>query len=321
VADEHIKLAGSAQLKVLLWLLRSGQGVFDAALCSKAIGLPPADCTDALQYWIATGVILNEPDKDVEPSKPENPEPAPKKAPAKVAPKEAEMEKPAYPVPRPRPVKPSMPEVIKRQKENAEFAYLLDTASSRLGRPITNGDMETLLYLYDTAGLPVEVILMVIEYAVGEGKSNMRYIEKVAIDWADRGINSIKAAEEYLCSIERRREAWVKLSLLLGLSHSPTLAQSSAAETWIFDWQIEGGLLKLAYEKTVEATGKFNSNYMMKIIESWRANGIDSLEKALGLESGKQKNKHKTNKATSFDLEEYETMVSGFTPAYKKAKS
>lgn len=63
-----------------------------------------------------------------------------------------------------------MKEVIARQKSSPDFAYLLDTASARLGKAITNGDMETLLYLYDTAGLPAEVILMVIEYAVGRGE-------------------------------------------------------------------------------------------------------------------------------------------------------
>lgn len=61
--------------------------------------------------------------------------------------------------------------------------------------------METLLYLYDTAGLPAEVILMVIEYAVGAGKYHMRYIEKVALDWADRGIDTIDKAEQHLCPL------------------------------------------------------------------------------------------------------------------------
>ena len=50
VADRHIRLAGPTQLKVLLWLARSGRGSFDAAACSAAIGYSPADCADAVQY-------------------------------------------------------------------------------------------------------------------------------------------------------------------------------------------------------------------------------------------------------------------------------
>ena len=57
VVDRHIRLAGSAQLKVLLWLARAGRGTFDADACAAAIGLSAADCTDALQYWVETGVL------------------------------------------------------------------------------------------------------------------------------------------------------------------------------------------------------------------------------------------------------------------------
>ena len=323
VVDEHIKLAGSAQLKALLWLLRGGQGVFDAERCSKAIGLSPADCTDALQYWFATGLLLSSdqspglnPEPKIEISKPASADLKENKKPAKTKPAELPLV-----MARPHPVKPTMKEVISRQKQSEEFAYLLNTASARLGRPISNGDMETLLYLYDTAGMPVEVILMVIEYAIAEGKAHMRYIEKVALDWSDRGVVTISAAEQYLCSLERRKEAWRKLSALLGISQSPTIAQSDAAERWIFDWQTDDGLLRLAYEKCTAATGKFNSGYMMKIIEQWRAEGIDSAEKAEpGNSAGKRKGRNKPKKETSFDLDEYETMVSDFTPVYTSNK-
>ncbi len=312
VADQHIKLAGSAQLKVLLWLLRGGQGVFDADACSKAIGLSPADCSDALQYWFATGLLLSvESDHDtvVEPKPPveKNKEPEKRSAPEKIS-----------IMPPPRPVKPSMKEVIKRQKQSSEFSYLLDTASARLGRPISHGDMETLLYLYDTAGMPVEVTLMVIEYAIAQGKSHMRYIEKVALDWSDRGVDTIAAAEQLLCAMERRNQAWHKLSSLLGITKTPTLAQSEAAELWIFDWKVDDGLLGLAYEKCNAATGKFNSGYMIKIIEQWREDGVDSVEKAEAAKGGKRKGKSKSKKNSSLDLDEYEEMVRNFTPVYTK---
>ena len=58
VVDQHIRMAGSAQLKVLLWFCRHGGGCFDAADCSAAIGLSPADCADAMQYWVEAKVLL-----------------------------------------------------------------------------------------------------------------------------------------------------------------------------------------------------------------------------------------------------------------------
>ena len=57
IVDNHLRLAGSTQLKVLLWCARCGRGEFDAQACSAAIGVSPADCVDALQYWLQTGVL------------------------------------------------------------------------------------------------------------------------------------------------------------------------------------------------------------------------------------------------------------------------
>lgn len=58
VVDEHIKLAGAAQLKVLLWFLRhAGENFCDEDMAS-ALSMSPADARDSMQYWIATGIII-----------------------------------------------------------------------------------------------------------------------------------------------------------------------------------------------------------------------------------------------------------------------
>lgn len=226
---------------------------------------------------------------------------------------------PAPPRPRPAAVKPQLKEVIARQKASPEFDYLLQTASSRLGKAISPGDMETLLYLYDTAGIPIEVILMVIEYAVAQGKTGMRYVEKVALDWADKGIDTISAAEQHLCRLERRRHAWEQVRSLLGIALSGTAAQIDAAEKWICEWHIQEDLLRLAYTQCVEKIGKFNSSYVDKILEHWRLDGIDTAEKALVvLDKAAQKSKDKPRRETSFDLDAYTEMEMNYTPVFHK---
>lgn len=316
VADKHIRLAGSAQLKVLLWLARQGKGTFDAKACGAAIGLSPADCSDALQFWLETGVLL--PAGGTRAAAPVQALPPREEPPRGPAPAPPLPEPAAVPQPRPRAVKPQMKEVLDRQRNSPDFAYLLDSASARLGRPVSHGDMETLLYLYETAGLPVEVILMVIAYAVSAGKGHMRYIEKVALDWADKGIDTIAAAEEHLCRLEHRRQAWDHVAELLELDHTPTVSQSDAAERWVCEWHMDDGLIRLAYDQCREKTGKFQSTYMHKILEHWRADGVDTVEKA---QAGREKKRGKaarTAKETSFDLQDYADMVRDYTPVYQK---
>lgn len=317
VVDKHIKMAGSAQLKVLLWLSRKGKGAFSPEACAKAIGLSPADCSDALQYWLETGILIPGGDSGQAPASSADPRQSASVPEAPVNRPEPPASRPApepAPAPRPRAVKPQMPEVLARQKQSGEFAYLLDTVSARLGRLLSHGDMETLLYLYDSAGLPVEVILMVVAYAAAEEKMNMRYIEKVALDWADKGIVTIDAAEEHLCRMEHRRDAWMKVQSLCELAKAPTAAAMDTAEKWFGEWHLDEGLVRLAYDKCVEKTGKFQHKYMDKILESWHLDGIDTAEKAQAQSGGKTA----APAGTSMDLDDYEDMVRQYVPVYKK---
>ena len=323
VVDRHIRLAGPTQLKVLLWLARRGQGTFDAAACAAAIGYSPADCADAMQYWLGTGMLTEGGEQDAPPP-PEKPEKKAKAAPPAEKPAltpEIKTPPPARPTARPAPVKPQMKEVLARQKESPDFSYLLEAASARLGKAISPGEMETLLYLFDTAGLPAEVILMVIEYAVADGKAGMRYIEKVALDWADRGIDSIAAAEAHLCGLERRRQAWEQVRELLTLPQSGTAAQKDMADRWISQWRMKGELICLARDMCVEKIGKIHCTYIDRILEHWHAEGVDTLDKAKADSgrSGKTAGKAKSaGKDTSLDMDAYMEQVMSRAPVYKK---
>lgn len=316
VVTRHLKMAGAVQLKVLLWLASEGKGEFDAQACGAAIGQAPADCTDALQYWLETGVLrcaasagsTGAADTAGSPAAP----PAPPIPPV-VLPQST-----AKAVPRPAAVKPQMRDVVRRQKDDKEFAYLLETASARLGRAITNGDMETLLYLYDTAGLPAEVVLMVIVYAVSLGKSHMRYVEKIALSWADNGIDTIDKAEQYLCRLDRRDQAWAGVQKELGIAHSPTTGQLDAVERWVYDWHMDNRLIRMAYEMCYEKTGKFQATYMSRILEQWHLDGIDTVEKAQALLQKRGKGKTAPAAESSLDLDEYEELVLNYVPVYKK---
>ena len=89
-----------------------------------------------------------------------------------------------------RPQKADNAFVAKRMSESTEIACLMQEAEQVLGRLISNGDSATLLMIHDDFGLPADVISMLLQYVVSIGKPNMRYIEKVAMNWADEEINT-----------------------------------------------------------------------------------------------------------------------------------
>ncbi len=297
IADRHLRLAGSVQLKVLLWLSRN-DGAFDADACAKAIGETAPDCRDALQYWVAAGVLQATGDEEEPVVITETPAPQPVKKPA-----------------RPKVTKPQMTDVIRRQTKDEEFGGLLTEVGARMGRPLSNGDAETLLYLYETVGLPAAVLLMVVGYAAQAERINMRYIEKVALDWADRGILTMEAAEEHLCYMERCEEAVRRVQTVCQLSKPLTgAAACRTAEKWLCQWKITDEVLLQAYDICREKTGKFETRYMDRVLENWHSQGADTAEKVTAL-SGK-----KPAKAPTAENSEYEEMVGQYMPVYKKKK-
>ncbi len=299
IVDRHLRLAGSVQLKVLLWVSRNGS--FDAKACAAAIGVSAPDCMDALQYWVAAGVLQAEGSEATPVPLPAS-EPAPPALPKKKA-------------ARPKVHKPQMTDVMRRKQEDGEFDGLLVEVSARMGRPLSGGDLETLLYLYESVGLPAAVILMVVGYAAQMERVNMRYIEKVALDWADRGIVTMAAAEEHLCYLERCEQAVLRVQAVCQLEKPLTTAAAMrAAEKWYHEWQITDELLAAAYAICREKTGKFEVRYMDRVLENWHVQGADTEEKVAALSGKRSEKKH------SFDHTEYEEMVEHYVPVYKKKK-
>ncbi len=295
VANDHLKLAGALQLKVLLWFCANG-ACFDADSCAAAVGYNAADCTDAMQYWVSSGVLRQTDDA-----------PAPKTQP-KQPPK-------AAPIPRPSVVKPSINEVAAESQNTPAFAYLLDTVSARLGKPLAPTDMETFLYLYRTVGLPIEVLLMVVGYVTQAEHFSVRYIEKIALDWADKGILTIEAAEQHLCYLEHCQLALTHVQTVCKLQTplSATAARSAMAEKWVYAWQISDELLAFAADVCVQKTGKFDMNYTNRILENWHEQEITTVAQAAAL-SGKKAPKTETTPS------DYEQMVEQYVPVYRKKK-
>ncbi len=170
VVDDDLKLAGSVQLKVLLWVLRHAGEPFEAEDIADALGIDRADVGDAMLYWQETGLISGE-GSDLSPAaegkarqKPTQSVPA-----GKGGERPEQEEKPKRILSRPQ--KPDSEFVAKRIAESTEIACLMQSAQEILGRLISGGDSATLLMMHDDFGLPSDVIIMLMQYAVEHRKS------------------------------------------------------------------------------------------------------------------------------------------------------
>ena len=301
--EERSLMANAEQLRVLLWLARHRME-WDAVACGGALRLTPEEAQGALDFW---GDLL---------------------APDGTAPLAAAPEVPAAPspavtekaTPRPRAVKPLIGEVLEYQRTHPEFSELLETASARLGKPIGHGDTATLLYLLSTVGLPMEVILMEIVYAVSVGKGNMRYVEKLALDWADRDLTTVESVDRHIRYLENCRKIAARLEGRLLLPTPLTVAQSQTAEKWVNEWQFSDDMIAKAEEIAREKTGKFSPAYMDKVLESWHQDGIrtpDGIPKP-----DAKKGAAATNpEVSTLNTDDFEKDLMRYRPKFNKTKT
>ena len=56
--------------------------------------------------------------------------------------------------------------------------------------------MEAITYFYDTLHLSADVIEFLLESCVENGHKSIHYIQKVALAWADAGVETVAQAKE-----------------------------------------------------------------------------------------------------------------------------
>lgn len=317
LVDKHLKLAGAAQLKVILWTLRHAGESFTAEDIAGVLSMQPADVRDAMVYWTETGLIcmtetqMTPPEKtpvtkETAPVKEEQPVPVEKTETTEAAGEEKKTEKkPSRQLVSQE--KPDYRYLSQRMENDEQIAFLMQTADVIFGRPTSTNEKATLLMIHETDGLPVEVIIMLLQFAAEIGKCNVRYIEKTAVRWSDEEINTIELAEKKIQTLTSGRNAAGYVQKLLGLeSHSPSENESEFADRWVNFWKFSGEMIRKAYEICIDAKQKYIPKYVDSILGRWYSSGIDTPERA-DAEKGKKKKEKKTYEPT-YDISEFERL-------------
>lgn len=257
VVDKHIKMAGAVQLKTLLYIYRNPAAPIVAEDIAAYLSLPASDIRDSLAFWADAGILTAEGAKEVA------------------------FEAPAEPKARavcPHAQKPDRAEVARRGNENKEIAFLLREAEQKLGRTLRFSESSTLVWLYDDEGISVSVLLMVIEFAISDGKPNIGYIERTALDWADSGVSDVADAERKITEIYNTRSSFAVLRRAFGLGDRKAgKKELEYAKLWVEDWKISRELLSRAYEICVDNTGKYSITYIATVIKKWHESGVKTL--------------------------------------------
>lgn len=286
IADKHLRMAGKAQLKVLLWLYRNPSVTPEIDVISKDTGIPKDEIDDAMLYWIDAGlvtkdgeapapVVEREPYSATENARLQAVHSVPvreKTVAAGITPPAEKKEKPVL-------VKPSIKDISMRIGESESVRSMFTEAQEVFGRTLGYDAQSSLLILHDHYSLPPEVIVMICSYAKTIGKQgSLAYIMKLGASWAECGITDFESASNKIARMENAQNMWDDFRRLTGVENpKPTQKQSEYLELWINDYSFDTDIIYNAYERTVEVKGKINWGYMNGILRSWHESGFKTL--------------------------------------------
>jgi len=166
--------------------------------------------------------------------------------------------------------------------EEEEFSQLLYIIQKYLGKTLSANEVKTIISFHDWLGLPIDVVELLIEYCVSNDHRNLRYIEKVAIDWADNGINTIEKAK---VRTETYHKSYFVILKSYGITdRSPTPNQIKLMDKWLKEYNFDIALIQEACERTIAQINKAEMRYTDTILEAWFNGGVKSMKDVLEMD-------------------------------------
>lgn len=288
--DNYMKDANDAQLKIYLYLLRK-LGAGQAASVSEIADFfnhTEREVLRSLKYWEKLKLLAIEYDESKNVSgirflkgtdEPAVAAPAVAAVPAVVsvsavaeAPVVAEKAEEA-PAEKADPYKkPSYSaDQLSAFKNKENIRQLFFIAESYMGRQLSVSDMKSILYLSDCLHFSDDLIDYLLQYCVDRGKKDFKYIEAVALNWAQSGVTTPKQAEKFAAKYDKSVYTIMKE---LGKNNAPTKKELEYIIRWTKEYGFSQDIIAIACERTVLATDSHRFEYAEGILSNWKKEDV-----------------------------------------------
>lgn len=156
---------------------------------------------------------------------------------------------------------------------------MLKDIETLLARPLSPNEMSLYLNWQREFGFSSELILILLEYCISKGKSDSRYIEKVALSWHDLKITTIEQAQHLITKTE---DKWInirKILTYLGITNTDIMKpQQDLIEKWLLIYKFPNEIILKACDICFERLNRADFKYIDGILTNWNKNNIKTLE-------------------------------------------
>ncbi|MHC1685004.1 MAG: DnaD domain protein [Clostridiaceae bacterium] len=183
-----------------------------------------------------------------------------------------------------------------KELKNDSTKGMLEDIEKLIGRPLSPKEMSTYLSWQKDYSFSQEIILMLIEYCVSKGKTDFRYIEKIAIAWNEANIKTVDNAQTY---IKRHEDKWIsirKILTYLGIKEMEVMKpQEILLDKWLNTYKMPLDVIFRACDICFERINKAEFRYIDSILTNWNKDNIRTIEE-INLKDTIKKSSNKTYK-------------------------
>lgn len=193
---------------------------------------------------------------------------------------------------------------IESKQEDEDFGNLLYQTEIYFGKPLTQTDINTLLYIYEELSFHPDLLEYLVEYCVSIGKKSCRYIEAVAIEWYKNGITQVEDAK---LASKNYNSIYVAVLKQLGIPRRvPTPTETAFIDTWYNTYAFNKNIIMEACKRAIAAKPhSANFNYVNGILESWYKQNVRKLSDIEALDKKWEEDKKKKNTSGKISTTRY----------------
>lgn len=167
------------------------------------------------------------------------------------------------------------PEQTSLMAENSDFIWICQIVETFLNRPIKPAEAQLLIYLFDTLHFSKDLILHLYDYCISLGKSNVNYIQTVALSWAENHVTTPEEAEKLTADYSNTHTA---ISKALGLNRALAGIECQYVERWHKEWGMDLAVILEACNRTMLSIQKPDFKYIEGILKNWHKEEVHTLQ-------------------------------------------
>lgn len=182
---------------------------------------------------------------------------------------------------------------IKEFRKNPDISELFFIIETYLKHTLSSADTNMVLYWLDELHFSTDLVEYLVEYCITKGHSSLRYMNKVALGWADAGIKTVDQAKDDAAA---HSQIYYSVMKALGITGRNLVdSEVSLINKWVGEYGFDIELVKAACSKTISAIQKPSFEYTDSILANWRKKDVHTLKDVEVLDA----NFAKANKASA----------------------